>query len=76
MQALRLDEQRRLPVTVIAFILKTAVEARGIRQLAERQAVVRKAVVTGTVTCEAVDFRYRSLTFAARYRAHSTEPRG
>jgi ABC-type nitrate/sulfonate/bicarbonate transport system ATPase subunit len=45
------------------FILKTAVEAPGIRQLAERQAVVRKVIVAGPVKCEAVDLRYRSLTF-------------
>jgi hypothetical protein len=54
----------RLPYALL--ILKTAVEASGIRQLAERQAVVQKAIVTGTVKCEAVDLRYRSLTFGAR----------
>ena len=32
------------------------------------QAVVRKAVVIGTVNCQAVDFRYRSLTVTVRDR--------
>lgn len=58
---------RRLGLTTLPkMILRTAVEARGIRQLMERQAIVRKALVSETVKCEAVDLRYRSLTFAAR----------
>jgi RNA-directed DNA polymerase len=40
------DRRRKKPQ---AINLKTAVEAPGIRQLAERQAVVRKAIVAGTV---------------------------